>query len=134
MVSVAFITFNNKILLFHRDDKSIKDPDCWDLVGGHDEPGESPEDTLKRETQEEISIAPEKIRYLFPIADTWAEETHLFHVQLSEKEVASIKLGNEGKEVVFFEIDEVKKLKLSQNMHKYFREYPNLIESLLAIQ
>ncbi|MFF8641472.1 NUDIX hydrolase [Streptomyces sp. NPDC015345] len=28
-------------------------PDCWDIVGGHVEPGESPLDTLAREVAEE---------------------------------------------------------------------------------
>ncbi len=129
MVSAAFITYDDKLLLFHRDDRPVKDPDCWDLIGGHDEPGELPEETLVREIHEEISISPKKINYLFKILDTWGEETHLFHVVLSEEEAKAIKLGDEGKEVVFFNKNDMMNLKLTQNMKLYLREFSDTISS-----
>jgi 8-oxo-dGTP pyrophosphatase MutT (NUDIX family) len=131
MVSVAFITLNNKILLFHRDAKpTIKDPDCWDLIGGHSDSGETSVQTLMREIHEEISIVPSKTVFLLELTDTWGEETQLFHVPLTEKEVASIKLGDEGKEVAFFTYDEIKDLKLTQNMKMYLNEHSKVISSL----
>lgn len=33
-------------------------PDVWDVPGGHCEPGETPEQTLVRELQEEIGVTP----------------------------------------------------------------------------
>jgi len=46
----------DKILLFHRDNiHTIRSPDCWQLVGGGIEEGETPEQGLIREVKEEVS-------------------------------------------------------------------------------
>lgn len=127
MVSAAFITYEHTILLFHRDDKpTIKDPDCWDLIGGHADPGEEPENTLKREIFEEVSIKPESIRFLKEVIDAWGEQTYLYHVELSTDEKKSIKLGNEGKEVKFFAKDAFETLKLTRNLSMYLKKYPDI--------
>lgn len=132
MVSVAFITYNNNILLFLRDNiPQIKDPDCWDVIGGHDEPGETPEQTLKREIEEEISIKPQNIQFLFDLDDTWGEKTYVYSIKLTGEEAAAIKLGNEGQKLEFFELQNVKDLKLTQNLKKYYAEKYNLLEKLI---
>jgi 8-oxo-dGTP diphosphatase len=47
----------NEILLYLRDNKpGIPFPDHWDLIGGHIEEGETPEDALVREVKEELNI------------------------------------------------------------------------------
>ena len=33
-------------------------PDCWDIIGGHVEPGETLEQTLIREVEEETGVTP----------------------------------------------------------------------------
>ncbi|MGY4926671.1 NUDIX hydrolase [Streptomyces sp. 900105755] len=45
-------------------------PDCWDIVGGHVEPGESLLDTLVREVDEETGWRVRRVRRLLRIA-TW---------------------------------------------------------------
>ncbi|MFC9930292.1 NUDIX hydrolase [Streptomyces sp. NPDC127190] len=45
-------------------------PDCWDIVGGHVEPGESLLDTLAREVQEETGWRLRRVRRLLGIT-TW---------------------------------------------------------------
>ena len=54
---VAIILENDKdeILLYLRDNKpSIPFPNHWDLFGGHVELGETPEEALVREVEEEL--------------------------------------------------------------------------------
>ncbi|MFJ4901277.1 NUDIX hydrolase [Streptomyces sp. NPDC088727] len=45
-------------------------PDCWDIVGGHVEPGESLLDALAREIEEETGWRLRRVRRLFGIT-TW---------------------------------------------------------------
>jgi len=55
----AIILENNKgeFLLALRDNKSwIPFPNHWDLIGGHVEEGETPEEALIREVKEELDI------------------------------------------------------------------------------
>jgi 8-oxo-dGTP diphosphatase len=55
--SIIFINSENKVLLFLRDHKKeIPFPNCWDILGGGVEDGESPQETIKREIFEEIEV------------------------------------------------------------------------------
>lgn len=60
MKEIAAIIFENdkgEILLYLRDNKpGIPFPGYWDLIGGHVEEGETPEEALVREVKEEINI------------------------------------------------------------------------------
>jgi 8-oxo-dGTP diphosphatase len=60
MKEIAAIILENdkgEFLLYLRDNKpSIPFPDHWDLIGGHVEEGETPEEALIREVKEEIDI------------------------------------------------------------------------------
>ncbi|HEX2976872.1 MAG TPA: NUDIX domain-containing protein [Bacteroidales bacterium] len=60
MKQIAAIIFQNEegeFLLYLRDNKpDIPFPDHWDLIGGHVEKGETPEEALIREVKEEIDI------------------------------------------------------------------------------
>ncbi len=48
---------NGEFLLYLRDNKpDIPFPDHWDLIGGHVEEGETPEEALVREVKEELDI------------------------------------------------------------------------------
>jgi mutator protein MutT len=62
------------ILLCRRAATRVVYPNVWDLPGGHCEPGESPDQTLERELQEEIGVTPVRARLLaeYQIADAGA--------------------------------------------------------------
>ncbi len=48
---------NGELLLYKRDNKpGIPFPGYWDLIGGHVEDGETPEQALVREIKEELDI------------------------------------------------------------------------------
>jgi 8-oxo-dGTP diphosphatase len=60
MKQIAAIILENdkgELLLYLRDNKpGIPFPDHWDLIGGHVEDGETPEEALVREVKEELDI------------------------------------------------------------------------------
>jgi 8-oxo-dGTP diphosphatase len=60
MKEIAAIILENdkgEFLLYLRDNKpDIPFPDHWDLIGGHVEEGETPEEALVREVKEELDI------------------------------------------------------------------------------
>jgi 8-oxo-dGTP diphosphatase len=60
MKEIAAIILENdkgEFLLYLRDNKpDIPFPDHWDLIGGHVEEGETPEEALFREVKEELDI------------------------------------------------------------------------------
>jgi 8-oxo-dGTP pyrophosphatase MutT (NUDIX family) len=55
-IAVAGLVRDGRVLLGHRHPARSAYPDCWDLVGGHVEPGESPYQAIQRECREELGI------------------------------------------------------------------------------
>ena len=57
IAAIIFENDNRELLLYLRDNKpDIPFPDHWDLIGGHMEEGETPEQALVREVKEELDI------------------------------------------------------------------------------
>ncbi len=55
-ISVAALVRDGHLLLVHRHPARQWYPDCWDLVGGHIESGESPDQAIIRECREELGV------------------------------------------------------------------------------
>lgn len=55
-VACAALVRSGQVLLAHRHPQRRWYPDCWDLVGGHIEAGETPLEALRRECLEEIGV------------------------------------------------------------------------------
>lgn len=67
MKKIAAIILENderELLLYKRDNKpGIPFPGHWDLIGGHVEEGETPEEALVREVKEELDIDLEEYKF-----------------------------------------------------------------------
>lgn len=90
-----------RILTCQRDDKpGIPWPGLWDLPGGGAEAGESPEDCLLRELEEEfgLRLQPERLvwRRAFPAMSAPGRLGWFFAGHLSPAEIAAIRFGDEG--------------------------------------
>jgi mutator protein MutT len=55
-IAVAALVRDGHVLLAHRHPARRRYADCWDLVGGHVEPGESARLALARECREELGV------------------------------------------------------------------------------
>ena len=51
----------DRVLLCHRSPQRRWYPDVWDFPGGHVEPGEHPQDALRREVAEELGVTLERV-------------------------------------------------------------------------
>ena len=139
MKEIAAIILENdkgEFLLYLRDNKpDIPFPDHWDLIGGHVEEGETPEEALIREVKEEIDIdlkdytfykkyecltgdAYENIKYIYygKINLSIEEITLLEGVRpqyFSREEIPDVKFANVLKSIVMDYISESKLKMLS---------------------
>ena len=59
--AAALLVQDNRIVLGRRSSEQRIYPGVWDLPGGHLESGESPEQALVRELEEELGIVPTKL-------------------------------------------------------------------------
>ena len=116
--SVLFVNGREEILLYLRDDKpGLPEAGKWDLIGGKVEAGETPEDGIRREVQEELGLRKGEItscihelqhfrRYDLPDREEnvyWcalevaAKDLLLFEVQrlgwFSRAEVSALEIG-----------------------------------------
>ncbi len=60
----AFIVRDGEVLLGLRSDDCDWLAGAWDVFGGHIESGESADQALRRELDEELGISPTRMRYL----------------------------------------------------------------------
>jgi 8-oxo-dGTP diphosphatase len=77
----------NRLIIYLRDDKpDIPFPNHWDLIGGHLEAGETPEQALVREVKEEIGIDLEQFqsfcRFDCAVGDVYPNVKHLYWARL----------------------------------------------------
>lgn len=94
------LTHDGRLLTLLRDDRDdIPFPGHWDLPGGGRDGRETPLDCALRELREEVGLAlsPDRLdARAFPSHQRPAMISWLFSGQLTPREVASIRLGDEG--------------------------------------
>ena len=108
------ILFNNgKILLGKRSKHRRSYPNVWDIIGGHCETGETPEQTLIRELEEEIGVTPTVFEKIETLLDPNNGETyHIFVVRDWIGEPTRLQ-PEEHSQIGWFGIDEASKLELA---------------------
>ena len=78
---------NHRLIIYLRDDKpEIPFPNHWDLIGGHVEEGETPEQALVRETKEEIGVELKHWRffrrYECSTGDAYPNTKFIYHAEI----------------------------------------------------
>jgi len=97
----------------------------WDAFGGHLEPGESPEDALRRELREELGIRVDAARFLkvYEDVDPTSGETFRHHLFLVTGWGGEPRIANEEHaEVRWFRPDEVGNLDLTSHLKSAIHE------------
>ena len=85
-IALALLVRDGTALLAHRDPSRRWYPDCWDLVGGHVEPGELPHEAVTRECLEELGVHVHEPRPIpMPVPDPTLD-VHAFLVTRWEGE------------------------------------------------
>jgi 8-oxo-dGTP diphosphatase len=82
-VALAMLQRDGRWLMQLRDEiPNIVAPGCWGLFGGHLDPGETPEQALRRELLEEISLQPLAVE-LVMVHHIHRRTAHVYQVELS---------------------------------------------------
>jgi ADP-ribose pyrophosphatase YjhB (NUDIX family) len=128
--ALAFILYQKKILLLHRDNvPTIPNPDKWGAIGGIVEEGETYDKGIRREIKEETNLEPRNIKRLGRLpSPNWVEQTYL--VWLDDDEVEKVQLGNEGQELRFFSLEELFTIPLPEMLEFHLKKYHDAIQRL----
>ena len=123
---IILLNSENKVLLILRDNKtSIPYPNMWDIPGGQIEEGETPEEAIRREMMEELGIEELGEITLFNVYESSNPTDFIFweKVNLDVKEINL----QEGQEIKYFNLKQIRKIKLAFNYNTVLEEFYNQI-------
>lgn len=120
--AVALIVADGRVLLGHRSKDRPTYPDVWDLFGGHVEKGETVEDTLARELDEELAITPTAFERFTELAEPEAgpygrKRYTIFKVTAWEGSGPRL-TGDEHTEIAWFTPDEARQADLAHRVYR----------------
>lgn len=106
-VAIALLIRNQQFLLQLRDNiPTILYPGYWAFFGGHIEPGETPEDGIWRELQEEINYTPPWLK----LFRKWRNENIVRHIYYGPLTVPVSQLElNEGWDLGLWSIEDIQR-------------------------
>ena len=119
---IILLNRNNEVLLLLRDNKiDIPFPNMWDIPGGKVEDGESPEQALRREMTEEMSIKNLGEINLFKILTSENITDNIFWKRLNlNLEEIDLK---EGQRIEYFNLERIRKTKLAFNYNEVLESF-----------
>lgn len=108
-VACAVLVRDRRLLLGRRAPHRRAYPDCWDVIGGHLEPGETLAQALVREVREEIGLTPTRFRPAGELAEPYPERygrarLHFFTVTAWDGGEPRM-LGNEHTALCWFDVE-----------------------------
>lgn len=109
MVSLLLIVKDNKFLLVKRSPNDDYHPNQWALPGGTMEKGETPEQTLNREIDEELGITISGYNPLGKYNDG-EYIMYVYYLDSPDFDESSITLNEEHTEYKFFNFYEIQEL------------------------
>lgn len=132
MSSFAFVTYKGKFLLVLRDDiPIIASPNTWSLLGGKNEPGETPEETAIRELKEEANIDVQELKPLF--VEYYEDRIrHVYSMELTDEQARDIKLGDEGQKLDYFTLEQMEKLPVTPTLKQELINQQEELKKLLT--
>ena len=114
----------NCVLLAKRSKRRKRYPGVWDIVGGHQEPGEDMDQTLRRECEEEVALRPTEYTKLGTIEEPNPDvnDPHRYHIFVVTKwHGGEPQLqGDEHAEIRWFSLDETHRLDLALGEYSEF--------------
>ena len=120
---IIILNDKDEVLLLHRDNiPSIPYPDFWDIPGGQIEENENPEQTVRREMNEELGLTDlGEIHFYKSYFNEDNFIDNIFWTRLNV-DISKIKL-TEGQAIKYFSINEIRKMKLAFNYHILLSEF-----------
>jgi 8-oxo-dGTP diphosphatase len=112
IIAGAILLRAGAVLLGRRSPRKRAYPDCWDVLGGHVEAGETPAEAVAREVMEEAGVAPSGIEAVgrYRVDGSYGSfDFHVFLVRDWDGGEPSIR-GEEHTELRWFPLAEAARL------------------------
>ena len=126
IAAIIFENDNREILLYLRDNKpGIPFPMHWDLIGGHIEEGETPEEAMVREVKEELNIELKEYeffkKYECNEGDAYPNIKFIYtgRINIPIEKITLL----EGDRPQFFSYDEIPGIKFANIIKRVVMEY-----------
>ena len=130
---VILIADNGAVLLQHRDENNKWNQDSWSEFGGQIEKEETPEEAAKRELKEELGIEAAELKFFKKYElqrQKGIYEQFVFTASLNYPLESLKKQQKEGKDLAFFNCEEIKNLKMAgytreilEDFFKFFKKF-----------